>query len=106
MARQVTASITGLGVTNTIGNKINESPVNVAVAVMLSDGAIMKYTVEHTYEDVWQNKSQENFVWFPFIENQTSNADGYYAFPVTGVRVRIIEYVQGTATIKVIQAGI
>jgi hypothetical protein len=106
MARQVTASISGLGVTNTIGININESPVNVAVAVMLSDGAIMKYTVEHTYEDVWQNKSQENFVWFPFIENQTVNADGYYAFPVTGVRVRVMEYVQGTVTFKVIQAGI
>ena len=106
MARQVTASISGLGVTNTISVNINESPVNVAVAVMLSDGASMKYTVEHTYEDVWQNKSQENFVWFPFIENQTANADGYYAFPITGVRVRVIEYGQGTATFKVIQAGI
>jgi len=106
MARQVTAAISGIGVTNTISINISQSPVNVAVAVMLSDGAVMKYTVEHTYEDVWQNKDQDSFVWFPFISNQTANADGYYAFPVTGVRVRVIEYSQGTATIKVIQAGI
>lgn len=106
MARQVTAAISGIGVTNTISINISQSPVNVAVAVMLSDGAVMKYTVEHTYEDVWQNKDQDRFVWFPFISNQTANADGYYAFPVTGVRIRVIEYSQGTATIKVIQAGI
>jgi hypothetical protein len=106
MARQVTASVSGVGTTNTISININERPVNVAVAVMLSDGAIMKYTIEHTYEDIWQNKNQDKFVWFPFIENQTTNADGYYAFPITGVRVRVIEHVRGTATIKIIQAGI
>ena len=106
MARQITASISGVGVTNTISVNINQSPVNVAVAVMLSDGAVMQYTVEHTYEDVWQNENQDNFTWFPFAENQTGNIDGYYAFPVMGVRVRVTQHSQGTATIKVIQAGI
>jgi hypothetical protein len=106
MARQITASISGVGVTNTISVNINQSPVNVAIAVMLSDGAVMQYTVEHTYEDVWQNGNQNALMWFPFAENQTSSIDGYYAFPIMGVRVRVTQHSQGTATIKVIQAGI
>jgi hypothetical protein len=106
MARQIDVTIGGVGASNTIGVDINLTPVNVAVAVMLSDGATLKYTVEHTYNDLWSAHDPADIVWFPFIENQTSNADGYYAYPISGVRVRVTEHTSGSATLRVLQAGI
>jgi len=51
MSRQVQTEVTGLGTTDVVGVDINLTPVNVSVAVMLSPGSILKYTVEHTYHD-------------------------------------------------------
>jgi hypothetical protein len=106
MARQIDVTIDGVGASNTIGVDINLTPVNVAVAVMLSDGATLKYTVEHTYNDLWSQHDPDKIVWFPFIENQTGNSDGYYAYPISGVRVRVTEHTSGSATLRVLQAGI
>jgi len=106
MARQNDVTIDDVGASNTIGVDINLTPVNVAVAVMLSDGATLKYTVEHTYNDLWSQHDPDKIVWFPFIENQTGNSDGYYAYPISGVRVRVTEHTSGSATLRVLQAGI
>lgn len=106
MARQIDVTIDDVGASNTIGVDINLTPVNVAVAVMLSDGATLKYTVEHTYNDLWSQHDPDKIVWFPFIENQTGNSDGYYAYPISGVRVRVTEHTSGSATLRVLQAGI
>jgi hypothetical protein len=45
--------------------------------------------------------------WFshPTIASQTANADGNYAFPVTGVKV-LVNSGSGTATMNLVQAGI
>jgi hypothetical protein len=106
VARQIDVTIDDVGASNTIGVDINLTPVNVAVAVMLSDGATLKYTVEHTYNDLWSQHDPDKIVWFPFIENQTGNSDGYYAYPISGVRVRVTEHTSGSATLRVLQAGI
>jgi hypothetical protein len=106
MARQIDTKISEVGTSSTIGVDINLTPVNVAIAVMLSDGATMTYTVEHTYNDIWSAHDAKDVVWFPFIENQSSNSDGYYAFPIAGVRVRVTQHTSGTATLRVLQAGI
>jgi hypothetical protein len=106
VARQIDVTIDDVGSSNTIGVDINLTPVNVAVAVMLSDGATLKYTVEHTYNDLWSQHDPDKIVWFPFIENQTGNSDGYYAYPISGVRVRVTEHTSGSATLRVLQAGI
>jgi len=106
MARQVDVTIYDVGASNTIGININLTPVNVAVAVTLSDGATLTYTVEHTYNDIWSAHNPNEIVWFPFIENQSANSDGYYAFPVAGIRVRVTQHTSGAATLRVLQAGI
>ena len=106
MARQVDVTIYDVGASNTIGININLTPVNVAVAVTLSDGATLTYTVEHTYNDIWSAHNPNEIVWFPFIENQSANSDGYYAFPVAGIRIRVTQHTSGTATLRVLQAGI
>jgi len=106
MARQVYVTIYDVGASNTIGININLTPVNVAVAVILSDGATLTYNVEHTYNNIWSAHNPDEIVWFPFIENQSANSDGYYAFPVAGIRVRVTQHTSGSATLRVLQAGI
>ena len=106
MSRQAETEVTGLGTTGIIGVDINLSPVNVSVAVSLSPGAVLKYTVEHTYHDLWSPYDPGLITWFPFIVDQTANADGYYAYPISGVRVRVTEYTSGSVSLKVLQAGI
>ncbi|NBW17430.1 MAG: hypothetical protein EBR82_56560 [Caulobacteraceae bacterium] len=106
MARQIDTKIGEVGVSSTIGVDINLTPVNVAIAAMLSDGATLTYNIEHTYNDIWSAHNSDEIVWFPFIENQSANADGYYAFPVAGIRVRVTQHTSGTVTLRVLQAGI
>jgi hypothetical protein len=106
MARQAQTTLDAVGSSVTVGVNINVTPVNVAVAVLLSDGATLTYNVEHTYNDIWTEGNTDPVVWFPFIENQTANSDGYYAFPVAGIRLRITQHTSGSATLRVLQAGI
>jgi len=105
MARTMSKSLDRVGVTAPMQINVNITPVNVSVAVILSEDAILTYTVEHIYENIWTPDSDPNPTYFPFLVDKTGSADGYYAFPVTGIRLRITAYVQGTATLKVIQAG-
>ena len=105
MARTMSKSLGGVGVTVPMQINVNITPVNVSVAVILSEDAILTYTVEHIYENIWTPDADPNPTYFPFLVDKNVSADGYYAFPVTGVRLRVTAYVQGTATLKVIQAG-
>jgi hypothetical protein len=106
MSRQITIVATGVGPSNIFGVDINITPVNVAFGVTLSPGAVMKYTIEHTYHDLWTSYNVDDVQWFPFLTDQTTNADGYYGYPISGFRLNITSWTSGQATIKVLQAGI
>jgi len=103
----MTIVATGAGPSGIFGVDINITPVNVAFGVTLSPGANLQYTVEHTYHDLWSpGYSIDDVQWFPFLTNQTANADGYYGYPISGLRINITSWTSGSATIKVLQAGI
>jgi len=106
MSRQMTIVATGVGPSAIFGVDINITPVNVSFGVTLSPDANLKYTVEHTYHDLWSPYNTQDVQWFPFITDQTSNADGYYGYPISGLRVNITSWTAGQITIKVLQAGI
>jgi hypothetical protein len=61
------------------------------------------YTVQHTFDDPAVGFA----TWFPHptIAAQSTNKDGNYAFPVTGIRITVNSG-GGTVTFKLIQAGI
>ena len=77
------------------------TPFNVGFGVILT--GVVDYTVQHTFDDPATGFT----TWFdhPTVAAQTSNQDGNYAFPVTGVRLTVNSG-GGTATLKLIQAGI
>ena len=79
----------------------NVSPFNVGFGVEVS--GTVDYTVQHTFDDPAVGFT----TWFshPTVAGETANADGNYAFPVTGVKL-LVTAGDGTASLKLIQAGI
>ena len=96
-----TVSQTGTGSTSALVMNTDISPFNVGFAVLVT--GTVNYTVQHTFDDPAVGFS----TWFPHstVASQASNQDGNYAFPVTGVRLTVNSG-GGTATLKLIQAGI
>lgn len=95
------AAKTGAGSTTPFVMNTNTTPFNVGFGVVVS--GVVNYTVQHTFDDPAVGFT----TWFPHptIAEQIANADGNYAFPVTGIRLTVNSGA-GTATLKLIQAGI
>lgn len=96
-----TVSKTGTGSTSALVMNTNTNPFNVGFGVVV-DG-VVTYTVEHTFD----NPAVGFTDWFPHptISSQIADADGNYAFPVTGIRLTVTAG-GGSATLKLVQAGI
>lgn len=95
-------SRTNVGASDAIVINTNTNPCNIGFAVLVTNGS-PTYTVQHTFDDPSVGFSN----WFPHptIYDQTSNKDGNYAFPITGVRVSIVSG-SGTVQLNLVQAGI
>lgn len=96
-----TISKTGVGSSPALVMNTNISPFNVGFGVIVT--GTVTYTVQHTFDDPAVGFS----VWYshPTITAKTDNQDGNYAFPVTGIKV-LVTAGDGTATMKLLQAGI
>lgn len=94
-------SKTGTGSSDAIVVNTNTNPVNIGFGVLVA--GTVDYTVQHTFDDPATGFS----TWFshPTIAAKTTNQDGNYAFPITGVKV-LVNSGSGTATLKLVQAGI
>jgi hypothetical protein len=82
----------------------NCTPFNVGFGVVVAD--TVDYTVQHTFDDPY-NGFDVNTKWFdhPTIANLAADADGNYAFPVTGIRITVNSG-GGSVTMNIVQAGI
>ena len=96
-----TVSKTGVGSSNALVMNTNIIPFNVGFGVLVT--GTVDYTVQHTFDDPAVGFS----TWFshPSVAGETTNQDGNYAFPVTGIKV-LVNSGTGTATLKLVQAGI
>jgi hypothetical protein len=94
-------SKTGVGSSSALVMNTNISPFNVGFGVTVT--GTVNYTVQHTFDDPAIGFS----TWFshPTVASQVANADGNYAFPVTGIKV-LVNSGSGTATLNLVQAGI
>jgi hypothetical protein len=99
--RVQTVSKTGTGSSSAIVMNTNISPFNVGFGVVAT--GTVDYTVQHTFDD----PSVGFTTWFshPTVAGETANADGNYAFPVTGIKL-LVNSGTGTATLSLVQAGI
>ena len=96
-----TVSQTGTGSSDALVMNTNISPFNVGFGVVVT--GTVTYSVQHTFDDPATGFT----TWFshPTVAAETANADGNYAFPVTGVKL-LVSSGTGTATMNLIQAGI
>lgn len=94
-------SQTGVGSSDALVMNTNISPFNVGFGVVVS--GTVDYTVQHTFDDPAIGFS----TWFshPTIAGETTNQDGNYAFPVTGIKL-LVNSGSGSATMNLVQAGI
>ena len=96
-----TVSKTGVGSSDSLVINTNISPCNIGFGVIVT--GTVNYTVQHTFDDPASGFS--TWLSHPTVASLAANADGNYAFPVTGVKV-LVNSGAGTATLKLIQAGI
>jgi len=96
-----TVSKTGTGSSSPLVMNTNVSPFNVGFGCVVS--GTVDYTVQHTFDDPGVGFT----TWFshPTVADETADADGNYAFPVTGVKV-LVNSGTGTVTMKLVQSGI
>ena len=96
-----TVSKTGTGSSDALVMNTNISPFNVGFGVLVT--GTVDYTVQHTFDDPGVGFT----TWFdhPTVASQSTNQDGNYAFPVTGVKL-LVNSGGGTATLELVQAGI
>ena len=94
-------SKTGTGSSSALVMNTNQTPFNVGFGVVVT--GTVDYTVQHTFDDPAVGFT----TWFshPTIAAKTANADGNYAFPVTGIKI-LVNSGTGTATMNLVQAGI
>lgn len=94
-------SRTNMGSSSALVMNTNVSPFNVGFGTIVTGSPT--YTIQHTFDD----PSVGFNTWYahPTVVDETANADGNYAFPVTGIKILITEGT-GTVTLKLIQAGI
>jgi hypothetical protein len=80
-----------------------QSPFNVGMGVKLSAGAVLTYTVEHTFDDI----QDPTITPVPFsnsgLTSLSANDDGNYAFPVKAIRLTVDSYTGGDATLLIVQ---
>jgi hypothetical protein len=96
-----TVSKTGTGSSSALVMNTNISPFNVGFGVTVT--GTVDYTVQHTFDDPAVGFT----TWFPHpsVAGEAADADGNYAFPVTGIRITVNSG-GGSVTMKLIQAGI
>ena len=94
-------SKTGSGSTSALVMNTNCTPFNVGFGVVVT--GTVDYTVQYTFDDPAVGFT----TWFPHptVAAENANADGNYAFPVTGIRLTVNSG-GGTATMNLVQAGI
>lgn len=106
--RPIQVTVSSLSTSSVIPMDTYQDPFSAGVAVSLSVGATLTYTVQHTFDDVFApGFSPTTAKWFDHatLVNKTASSDGNYASPVTGIRLNVTAYTGGSATMTVIQAG-
>lgn len=86
-------------------------PFNVGIGIALSSGATLEYSIQHTYDDVFDpGFDPATATWIDNIDivsgTMNGNASYQYLAPVVAVRLNVTSYTSGDATMTVTQAGI
>ena len=103
--RPITLTVESQAISAPIPMDHYQSSFSASLGVVLSGGAVLTYSVQHTLDDIFD--STVTPVWFDntTLTAKTTSSDGNYLFPVRAVRLNVTAYTSGSATLTVIQAG-
>lgn len=91
---------TGTGSTAWIPLDYKQSPFNVGFGVVVS--GTVTYTIEHTFDDVFDTSITPTAFQHSTIVGQSANANSNYAFPIRAVRITVSDGT-GSATLTLLQ---
>lgn len=105
MPRPTSITVSSVAASAWIPVNYKQTPFNVGLGVVLSAGASLTYTVQHTFDNIQDSSITPT----PFpnsgLTSQTANNDGNYAFPVRAVRLNVTVHASGDATLTIIQGS-
>lgn len=82
-----------------------QSPFNIGFAVVLTGTPTLTYSVEHTFDDIFDSTVTPVAFAHATIAAQTTNKDSNYSAPVRAIRLNVTAYTQGTATLTILQGA-
>ncbi len=83
-----------------------ESAFNIGIGCVLSAGAVLTYSVQHTFDNVFApGYDPLTGTWFthPTISAMTTNRDSSYNSPIVAVRLIVTAYTSGSVTATFLQ---
>ena len=107
--RPVRVTVGSVAKSATIPVNVALGVVNIGIGCTLSTGGSATYSVEHTYDDVFDpafNATTAKWFTHSTLSAKTASADGAYVNPITACRLNVTAWTSGTVTMTVIQAGI
>jgi len=103
--KPVTVTVSSATTSATIPLDWRENDFKVALAVVLSGGAVLTYSVQHTFDDIQDPSVTPTFFDNDGLNGKTVTDDGNIAFPVKACRLNVTAFTSGSATLTIIQAG-
>lgn len=101
----------------TVSSATSSSPIpvdtraqvfNIGIGCVISPGAVLTYTVQHTYDDVYAaGYNPASGTWFDHavLVSKTGNAESDYISPITAVRLTVTAYTSGSVTATFLQSS-
>jgi hypothetical protein len=80
-----------------------QTPFNIGFGVTLSAGASLTYTVEHTFDDIFDPTVTPVAFSHAAVAAETTNQDGNYSYPVRAIRLTVSVYTNGSAKLTILQ---
>ena len=93
-------SKTGTGTSAWIPVDNYQSPFNVGLGAVVN--GTVTYTIEHTFDDVFDTSVTPTAFAHSTLAAQTTNKDGNYAFPIRAIRINNT-LGSGTTTLTILQ---
>jgi len=110
--RPIRLTVVGVNVSLPIPIDQYLDPTSIAVGIVINAGATGTYTLEHTFDDVFDSAFDPfTATWFehddPALVAATTNQDGNFAFPPSAVRLNVTVSNGNAAgiTLNLLQAG-
>lgn len=108
MARPMRVTLSAAGVSQPLIFNQMAVVFGVGLGVTLSAGATLTYSVQYTYDDVFDpnfNAATANWFTVAGLNAQTANKDDNFTTAVMACRLNVTSWTSGSATLTAIQAA-